>query len=128
VLVCMLEKVRVSPNFSLLCDGGTDICTADHLIKFRYLDMVTFQFATCFLCILKVNADDSNHHTNMLVSIMDAFRLDKSKLVGFCSNGASNYTGRKNGFAVRKPKKSLGYYILCGTCLTLCRCCIANFK
>jgi hypothetical protein len=112
-LLCnVVTKVMMSPYFALLCDRGTDITTENHMLVYiRYLGMLSYSFVTTYLCCINVNADDSTHHTEVLLGIIDSLGIDRKKLIAICTDGASNYLGVHNGVQKQLREKLAPYIV-----------------
>jgi len=112
LLASTLLKVADSPFIGLLCDGGTDISTQNHILVYlRYLDTTCFSFVTVFLCCVSVKADDALHHYEVLLGILESLGIDKRKLVAICTDGASNYMGVHVGVQKQLKDKLCPYMI-----------------
>jgi hypothetical protein len=105
---CQLERVRASPYYSILVDSSTDVAQEDHLLVFvRYLyDRVDPKSCSCatiteYLCCVQVKATDAEALSNVILGVLEATGLDRSKMVSFCSDGAATFTGVYNGVVVR---------------------------
>jgi len=55
-LLCnVVTKVMMSPYFALLCDGGTDITTENHMLVYIwYLDMLSYSFVTTYAALMSM--------------------------------------------------------------------------
>jgi len=97
-----LLRILASPWFSLLCDSSTDIAKEDHLLVYvQYVDLLYLNVHIEYLCTIKLVALGAETITNVLLQVVDCFGLDRKKLVGLCSDGASVFTGQNSGVATR---------------------------
>eukprot|EP00967_Tisochrysis_lutea_P067289 scaffold87859_cov18-Tisochrysis_lutea.AAC.1 len=113
VLLCAtIALVNASPLFALLCDGGTDISTQNHMMVYlRFLDVSTYAFVTVFLCCVGVKGNDADHHYSVLLGILESLGINKDKLVAICTDGASNYMGVHTGVQQQLREKLCPYIV-----------------
>ena len=119
-LECIIEEVQASRYFSILIDESTDRGTKPHLIIYiRYIDslpkenrqrmisqgarlavdMPTNNAKTRFLALLDIKHGASAQSIFLLMHhfVFHLLGLQKSRLIGFCSDGASVMRGNKKG-------------------------------
>ena len=103
-----LLVLKESPFFSLLADTSPDISGQDHLLVYvRYCSMSTFTFVITYLCTVRVAEKTADSMFNIMKTMMSVLELDQGRLVGFCSDGDSTFTGRLNGMC-KGPFPPLG--------------------
>lgn len=105
-LSTLMKNVKL---FSLTVDGSTDYSTTEQetlFMKFCVMGKIT----TRFLCIGEPRSTSALHLLNFVERKMDENRLQMHmhKLVGFCSVGASNMMGSKNGLISLIQKEHSG--------------------
>jgi hypothetical protein len=111
LLTWQFSQVQDSEFFSILMDSSTDISGESHVliyIKYMARNMVPM---TQYLCTINVTAKTSEAAYSALLTALSALGLDPSKLVGFCSDGGSEYTGKEKG-VVARLKENLCCYLL----------------
>ena len=104
----LLDKVRKSQFFSILCDESTDISNSKKLILYvRLIDPDTFVASTHFLGNITVEGSSCTAEVlfNLIINFLQDKGIDLSRLIGFGSDGAAVMTGKKSGVATRFKEK-----------------------
>ncbi|XP_038075866.1 uncharacterized protein LOC119743514 isoform X1 [Patiria miniata] len=97
------EAMQSSPFFSILCDETTDVSVLSQLIFYgRFLDNQG-QVQTKFLAIKDIPNGTAETVTNNINMFMDDNKLERSKFVGFGSDGASVMVGSQTGRVTKDP-------------------------
>jgi hypothetical protein len=112
ILQAQLEKITANPYLSILMDSSANVTTSDCVLLYVLYLVITessVRVATEFLCILPLSCDKSGQ--DMYDLICRAFRvmgLNLSKIVGVCTDGGSEYTGKDSGVIAlfRKARNS----------------------
>lgn len=108
----LLAAISLSPFFSLLADSSTDISGEDHiLIYIQYINMETFVPTVQYLCTVIVAPKTADMIYAVLIKVLDILSIPVNKLVGFCSDGGSEYSGRNNGVAAQLKSKICPYLV-----------------
>lgn len=109
----LLAAIALSPYYSIMMDSSTDISGEDHiLIYVQYVNMVSFVPVVQYLCTVSVKPKTADAIFACLMNVLEVLGLPLSKLVGFCSDGGSEYSGRVNGVAAQLKTKVCEYMIV----------------
>lgn len=90
------EKLRKANFFSLTCDGATDF-TGEELENVYVRICNNGKVEDFFLCIgspSSTSAKDIHSHIGEMFENFDLSQVFQEKLIGFCSDGASNMQGK----------------------------------
>jgi hypothetical protein len=90
------QKLSDSDFFSFTCDGTTYF-TGEELENFYIRVVIKFKVHDCFLHIGSPESSCSQDIFDYLLMIftrLDLLPILRSKLVGFCADGASNMQGK----------------------------------
>lgn len=101
-----LQDIQRSPWYSLLADSSSDVSGEDHMLVYcRYLDPGNCTPVTRYLCTvyMPVKTGEATHLT--LIAVMESLGLDPAKLVEFCSDGDSSFTGCNAGVTARFKRR-----------------------
>lgn len=104
----LVDKVKNSQFFSILCDESTDISNTKKLIIYmRLIDSDTFVASTHFLGNVTVEGSSCTAVVlfDLIMNFLQDKGIDLSTLIGFGSDGASVMTGRISGVATRFKQK-----------------------
>lgn len=96
-----LNGLAASEYFSLMVDTSPDVSNQDVLLLYvRYMGAsgVTTRYL-CAVNILETKTSDNTY--KLIIAVLDALCIDKSKLAGFCSDGDSTFRGSINGIVVK---------------------------
>ena len=104
----VVEAAANGRYFSLLCDEVSDIAVTEQLVTFvQYISDA--QVHTKFLSVQNLLEHHSNANADAIVDMitqeLDEDNLEWASLAGLASDGASVFTGSKNGVGVKLKKK-----------------------
>ena len=106
VLKSNVDKlVQASPFFSLLIDESTDVSNHENLVVYVKL-LNDCKPELHFLENINVRDGKAKTITTAIKMLMEKRNLDKNKMTGFGSDGASVMTGKNNGVAKRMKDNS----------------------
>lgn len=111
----IVDEVSESPYYSILVDETTDIAGIEQMsLCVRYLkDEIVFEK---FLKFTPVDNTSGENIANTIISVMEALKLDLTKLRGQGYDGASNMTGKIKGVKTRILQKfPLAQYTHCSS-------------
>lgn len=102
------EEISKASAYGILVDESTDIGASKNLIV--YIRLVNdHTISTHFLTLLELDSEATGQNiADKIFEVMDENGIDKSKCVGFASDGARNMTGKDNGTAAILKKECLG--------------------
>ena len=102
ILVALLEAIRASPAFSILCDGSTDVGLEDHmLIYVAYIEAGAFFPTVTYLCTVKIQSGTGESLKDTVMKVLEVLDIPHMKMVGFITDGAASFTGRISGAVTR---------------------------
>ena len=126
----LLEEVRAAPCFAVLADEAADHSNQEVLsLVLRFVDRLG-EIQEVVVDFLMCNKGVSGEAlADMILSALQSYQLDLSRLRGQGYDGAGNMAGRLNGCAVLITRKwSKVLYVHCNAhCLNLCGSCYQNF-
>lgn len=106
-----VAAIQASPFFSISIDTTCDTSKEEHLLIYcTWLDMCTLTAVTQYLCCVKLTSTTAESISSTVLGVLKCLGLDVKKMVGFCTDGASNMMGVHNG-VVTKLKASCNLLI-----------------
>ena len=122
----MIDVIKKANCFGLLSDEVCDISNKEQLVTFvKYLNVDSGKASTDFLTVNdlleKFHAPNTETIKNATVSQVEDSDLERIKLSGFASDGASVMTGKNTGVATRlkaENKRLINVHCICH-CLAL---------
>jgi hypothetical protein len=101
-----LASINASPYFSISIDTTCDTAKEEHLLLYcTWLDMSTLKAVTQYLCCVKLSSTTAESIASTVLGVLKCLGLDVKRMVGFCTDGASNMIGVHGG-VVQKLKPS----------------------
>lgn len=118
LLAAQLIAICKSPYIAIMMDSSTDISKDEHVLVYvQYLDMSSFKVVTQYLCTTAVANKTAKAIYNQLLNILQVLGLQdqepsgtpaavdltgeqsrpKPCIAAFCSDGGSEYAGKKTG-------------------------------
>jgi hypothetical protein len=88
-------------SFSIIMDSSTDVSAEDHVMIFISYTNKNFETKVVYLATVHVVSKTAQDIYNVLMSVLTALDLDKQRMVGFCSDGGSEYSGKHNGVTAK---------------------------
>jgi len=115
ILTKQLSRIHSSPFYSVLTDSSTDVGREDHMMVYiQYMDPDTYTVQTEYLCTVQIALATSDVVYAALTKTLEVFKFDLNKCIGFCSDGASVFTGTITGVAVKM--RQLVRWVVCVHC------------
>lgn len=111
----IVNRVKLSKYFSILCDETTDISTNEQMtICVRYVDLKNCVIREDFLCFVKMVSTTGSEITKTLKHELEKVGLSFDNLRGQGYDGGSNMSGKYNGVqALILNEYPLAFYTHC---------------
>jgi hypothetical protein len=103
----LIEKIKLSPFYSLIFDETTDLMSVKELgIMVKFYDSEKFCSRTEFLCLIPIEQSDAKFLRVQIVSLLHALGLNIECLGGIGTDGASVMMGQEKGLSKRLIKRA----------------------
>lgn len=111
----IVERIKFSKFYSILCDGTTDISTEEQMtVCIRYVNLTNYVIQEDFLGFVKMTSTTGISIKNAIKQKLEDIGLSLENLRGQGYDGGSNMAGKNNGVqALLLNEQPLAFYTHC---------------